>query len=50
MANRKIFAQQHFHKKSRAKKTSRSVTAEEAKIQAEHYEEELLGGITPGGS
>ena len=22
----------------------------EAKNQAEHYEEELLGGITPGGS
>ena len=32
------------------KKPPDTLPQREAKNQAEHYEEELLGGITPGGS
>jgi hypothetical protein len=34
----------------RQKKPPNALPQREAKNQAEHYEEELLGGITPGGS
>jgi len=31
------------------KKPPSTLTYKEVKVQAEHYEEKLLGGITPGG-
>jgi hypothetical protein len=34
----------------RQKKPPDALPQREVKNQAEHYEEELLGGITPGGS
>jgi len=37
-------------KSYRQKKPPDALPQREAKNQAEHYEEELLGGITPGGS
>jgi hypothetical protein len=35
---------------SSKKKPPSTLTYREVKVQAEHYEEKLLGGITPGGS
>jgi hypothetical protein len=37
-------------KNYRQKKPPEALPQREAKNQAEHYEEDLLGGITPGGS
>jgi hypothetical protein len=37
-------------KNARQKKPPDALPQREVKNQAEHYEEELLGGITPGGS
>jgi hypothetical protein len=35
---------------SSKKKPPSTLTYREVRVQAEHYEEKLLGGITPGGS
>ena len=45
-----IFTLTRHCKFSQAKKPPNAFPQREVKIQAEHYEEELLGGITPGGS
>jgi hypothetical protein len=50
IANGERFAELRFYKKHRQKKPPDALPQREAKNQAEHYEEELLGGITPGGS
>ena len=50
IANEKTFAELHLYKNPRQKKPPFAVTQREVRNQAEHYEEELLGGITPGGS
>jgi len=41
---------EYLLKNRRQKKPPNAYPQREAKIQAEHYEEELLGGITAGGS
>jgi len=50
IVNGQRFAELRLYKKAQAKKPPDALPQREAKNQAEHYEEDLLGGITPGGS